>query len=52
MHTISCISDYYALTKGINLYNRSWIPDDPRALMILVHGAGEHSGRYSHIGEE
>lgn len=50
--TLSFISGYYAGTKGVNLYYRSWIPDDPRALMVLIHGGGEHSGRYSHIGEE
>jgi lysophospholipase len=36
---------------GVNLFYRGWIPKKPRALLILIHGAGEHSGRYSNIGE-
>ncbi len=52
MNTESCQSSFYVGTQGINLYYRIWMPEAPRALMILVHGAGEHSGRYSHIGEE
>ncbi|MBO8163418.1 MAG: alpha/beta hydrolase [Brevibacillus sp.] len=45
-------SGYFAGTRGTNLYYRGWMPPQIRALMILVHGAGEHSGVYSDIGEE
>jgi alpha-beta hydrolase superfamily lysophospholipase len=32
---------------GLKLFAQSWIPDDgPRAAFCLVHGLGEHSGRY------
>lgn len=32
------------------LYRRSWQPDsDTRAAILLVHGLGEHSGRYGHL---
>ena len=30
---------------------RRWPVDDPRAAMLVVHGIGEHSGRYVHVGE-
>jgi alpha-beta hydrolase superfamily lysophospholipase len=37
---------------GTSIYCQCWQPDDPaRALVILVHGAGEHSGRYQHVAE-
>lgn len=36
---------------NVNLFYRGWIPQNPSALLILIHGAGEHSGRYSYIGE-
>jgi alpha-beta hydrolase superfamily lysophospholipase len=33
-----------------HLYAQSWLPDDDtRAAIILVHGLGEHSGRYEYL---
>lgn len=29
---------------------RSWVADDPSAVVALVHGIAEHSGRYEHVG--
>lgn len=32
------------------LYGQSWQPNDPaRGVLALVHGLGEHSGRYQHL---
>jgi acylglycerol lipase len=32
---------------GVRIYWQSWLPGDrPRASIVLVHGASEHSGRY------
>ncbi|WP_051302300.1 alpha/beta hydrolase [Salibacterium aidingense] len=45
------IDGHFSGTDGVNLFYRGWVPQKPRALLILVHGAGEHSGRYSNIGE-
>ncbi len=36
-------------TDGVRLYGKSWIPDEPRAVICLVHGLGEHLGRYEHV---
>ncbi|MEQ9376649.1 MAG: alpha/beta hydrolase [Imperialibacter sp.] len=37
---------------GLNLKGRSWLPDmEPSALICLVHGHGEHIGRYQHVAE-
>lgn len=38
--------------QEINLFYRSWIPVNPIGLVLLIHGAGEHSGFYTHIGKE
>jgi alpha-beta hydrolase superfamily lysophospholipase len=35
---------------GQHLFWRSWTPDEPaHAVIVLVHGLGEHSGRYEHV---
>jgi alpha-beta hydrolase superfamily lysophospholipase len=36
---------------GRRIFWRSWTPDDApaRAVIVLVHGLGEHSGRYDHV---
>jgi alpha-beta hydrolase superfamily lysophospholipase len=35
---------------GVSLYARRWEPDgDADAVVCLVHGLGEHSGRYAHV---
>lgn len=37
---------------GIKFYARGWEPDGrPKAVVCLVHGHGEHVGRYAHVGE-
>jgi acylglycerol lipase len=35
---------------GLKLHLRTWAPDSsPKAVVCLVHGLGEHSGRYDHV---
>ena len=35
---------------GLKLYAQCWGPQQlPRAVVCLVHGLGEHSGRYAHV---
>jgi acylglycerol lipase len=37
---------------GLMIAGRFWAPvEQPRGLVALVHGHGEHSGRYSHVAE-
>ncbi len=38
---------------GLDLLGRAWISKEtsPRGIVHLVHGLGEHSGRYAHVGE-
>jgi len=37
---------------GLEMYAQSWVPvENPKAIVCLVHGLGEHSGRYAHVGK-
>ena len=34
----------------VAIFTQQWLPDDPpRAVILLAHGIGEHSGRYAHV---
>jgi len=35
---------------GVRLYRRWWRAEEPRAALLLVHGYGEHCGRYAAVG--
>jgi acylglycerol lipase len=35
---------------GTELLTRSWIPETPKATILLVHGLGEHCARWDHVG--
>lgn len=41
-------SDHIVAADGLKLPTRAWLPDDdaPRAAVVIVHGLGEHVGRY------
>jgi alpha-beta hydrolase superfamily lysophospholipase len=36
--------------RGINIYYQGWLPEgDVKAVLLIVHGLGEHSGRYMNV---
>lgn len=36
--------------KNLNLYYQCWLPaKDPEAILLVVHGLAEHSGRYTNL---
>jgi len=38
-------------SDGLDLYARGWAPKGkPKAMVALIHGLGEHVGRYAHVG--
>lgn len=43
-------TSYGAAADGRAQFRRRWAVDDPRAALLLVHGIGEHAGRYEHVG--
>jgi len=40
-----------SLADGLRLQGRYWAPAKPVAVMSLVHGLGEHAGRYAEMAE-
>jgi alpha-beta hydrolase superfamily lysophospholipase len=47
---VTAATDEFTFTDddGIDVYCRRWRPDgDARAVVVVVHGAAEHSGRYA-----
>jgi alpha-beta hydrolase superfamily lysophospholipase len=38
---------------GLQLYYRRWLPPgEPAAVVVIVHGVGEHGGRYAAVAEK
>ena len=35
--------------NGIKIYYQAWLPDNPKAVVQIVHGGFEHSGRYLNV---
>jgi acylglycerol lipase len=40
---------YTTTPDNIQLYVTSWLVENARAAVLIVHGIGEHSGRYGHV---
>ncbi len=37
---------------GLNLFEQRWQPaTEPKAVIVIIHGYAEHSGRYAHVAE-
>lgn len=41
---------HFVSPSGDQLFRRAWLPPDPLRSVVLVHGYGEHSGRYEYVG--
>src|SRR5688500_3617484 len=50
MGAIEAAEGWTRSPDGTALFWRSWRSPSPRAGVALVHGLGEHSGRYDHVG--
>ncbi len=47
--TITHQSNTSLSTAGGNLFEQAWLPPQPKANIVLVHGLGEYAGRYAHV---
>lgn len=44
------VVDMGVTRDGLTQLRRRWLPEDPWGAVLMVHGIGEHSGRYVHVG--
>ncbi|MFD2034815.1 alpha/beta hydrolase [Belliella marina] len=42
----------YTTHDNKELYLQAWMPETPKAVLLVVHGLGEHSSRYKHFAEK
>jgi len=41
---------FFKGVRGASLYHQGWLPEeDAKAVIVIVHGLGEHSGRYMNL---
>jgi lysophospholipase len=44
------VEDRFQGAAATTIFWRAWLPDgDPKAVVVIAHGAGEHSARYAHV---
>lgn len=43
---MDAILSYFKASDGLRLFYQHWVPDSPKAVLVLSHGLGDHSGRY------
>lgn len=39
----------FSAADGLDLFYQSWVSSEPKGIVVLAHGVGEHSGRYQNI---
>ena len=43
------VEDTLVAGDGKALFRRAWLPPDPQRVLVVVHGFGEHCGRYEEL---
>ena len=46
------IEDTFEANDGLKLYYQAWIPENPKAIVQIIHGYAEHSSRYGFVVEK
>jgi alpha-beta hydrolase superfamily lysophospholipase len=51
MEKFICSNGVFSGKGNVEIFTQRWLSDQPKAVLILVHGLGEHSGRYAELIE-
>lgn len=51
LRAMSDASFTHRTPDGKNLYVYGWVPSAPKAVVQILHGMGEHAGRYARVAE-
>ena len=43
------LDESFKTVDGLTLKTHQWLIDEPKGIICLVHGLGEHAGRYQHV---
>jgi len=43
---MECSEGRVTTEDGVSIFCRSWVPTEPKATIVIVHGLAEHSGRF------
>jgi alpha-beta hydrolase superfamily lysophospholipase len=49
MNEVTYSNQNFTSKDGYQLFQQSWLIDNPKAVVLIVHGLGEHSSRYAHV---
>ena len=41
--------EHKEFTLGSSVYGQCWLVEEPKAVIGIIHGMGEHSGRYNYV---
>ncbi|MFN7874062.1 MAG: lysophospholipase [Pirellula sp.] len=50
-HSVISHESWLDSTSGSKLFTRSWAVEGPEAVIVLVHGLGDHSGRFEPVAQ-
>ena len=51
-HQFMTLQEFNFKYHNTEFYGQSWTAKNTKAVVVLVHGMGEHSGRYTHVAKK
>ncbi|MEY4102494.1 MAG: hypothetical protein RIR88_628, partial [Actinomycetota bacterium] len=46
---MAAIESHFTDPQSVEIFYDTYAVDAPRAVVLIVHGLGEHAGRYTHV---
>lgn len=45
------LENFHPTADGVSIYYKAWLVAEPKAIIGIVHGLGEHCNRYEHVAQ-